>query len=80
METLLERITLNPTICNGRPSIRNMRFTVGQLLQLLASGMTEAQLLADYDYLEQEDIKACLLYASHIVNKKMIVPKELIAY
>ena len=74
MENLLERITFSPTICNGRPTIRNMRFTVAQLLQLLASGMTEAELLADYDYLEQEDIKACLLYASHIANAKMIVP------
>lgn len=74
MENLLERITFNPTICNGRPTVRNMRFTVGQLLQLLASGMTEAELLADYDYLEQEDIKACLLYASHIANAKTIVP------
>jgi uncharacterized protein (DUF433 family) len=74
MENLLERITLNPAICGGRPTIRNMRFTVAQLLQLLAANMTETEILADYDYLEPEDIKACLLYASHIANAKMIVP------
>ena len=74
MENLLERITLNPAICGGRPTIRNMRFTVAQLLQLLAANMTETEILADYDYLEPEDIKACLLYASLIANAKMIVP------
>jgi uncharacterized protein (DUF433 family) len=46
METLLERITINPAVCNnGRPTIRNMRFTLAQLLQLLAPGMTEAEIL-----------------------------------
>ena len=61
MENLLERITLNPAICGGRPTIRNMRFTVAQLLQLLAANMTETEILADYDYLEPEDIKALSL-------------------
>lgn len=74
MENLLERITLNPAICGGRPTIRNMRFTVAQLLQLLAANMTETEILTDYEYLEPEDIKACLLYASLIANAKMIVP------
>lgn len=46
METRLERITINPAACNnGRPTIRNMRFTLAQLLQLLAPGMTEAEIL-----------------------------------
>lgn len=74
MDNLLERITLNPAVCSGRPTIRNMRFTVAQLLQLLASGMTDSEILMDYNYLEQDDIKACLLYASHIANAKIIVP------
>jgi uncharacterized protein (DUF433 family) len=74
MERLLERITFNQTVCNGRPTIRNMRFTVTQLLQLLASGMTEVEILADYSYLEAEDIKACLLYASQIADAKIILP------
>ncbi|HEV7351095.1 DUF433 domain-containing protein [Telluribacter sp.] len=74
MEKLLERITLNPAVCNGKPTLRNMRFTVSQLLELLAAGMTEAEILTDYPYLEKEDIRACLLYASHIADARSIVP------
>ena len=59
---LLERITINPEVMHGRPSIRNMRFTVTQLLELLAGGMTTEEILEDYPYLEREDIQACLIY------------------
>ena len=62
----LERITINKEICNGKPSIRNMRFTVTQLLELLASGMKTDEILDDYDFLEEEDIKAALLYAAKL--------------
>lgn len=65
MNQFTERITINPNVCNGRPTIRNMRFTVAQLLELLAAGMTESEILADYSYLEAGDIKACLQYAGH---------------
>ncbi|MFN4147024.1 MAG: DUF433 domain-containing protein [Runella sp.] len=74
METLLQRITLNPEVCNGRPTIRNMRFTVAHLLELLAAGMSEKDILEDFSFLESEDITACLLYASRIANSKMIIP------
>ncbi len=73
MNQINERITLNPEVCNGKPTIRDMRFTVAQLLELLAAGMTEAEILGDYPYLEAEDIKACLQYAAQIANAKMIV-------
>lgn len=63
MNQSTERITVNPNVCNGRPTIRNMRFTVAQLLELLAAGMSEREILADYGYFESEDIKACLQYA-----------------
>lgn len=53
MENLLSRITLNPEVCNGKPTIRNMRFTKAQLLELLASGMSENEILTDYPYLER---------------------------
>ncbi len=69
-----ERITINPNVCNGRPTIRNMRFTVAQLLELLTAGMSEGEILADYSYLEKEDIQACLKYAAHIANVRTIVP------
>jgi uncharacterized protein (DUF433 family) len=74
METLISRITLNPLVCNGKPTIRNMRFTVAQLLELLAAGMTKEEILSDYAYLSEEDINACLLYASIIANTKTLTP------
>jgi len=64
MESLLKRITLNPDVCKGRPTIRKMRFTVSQMLELLAGGMTFDEILEDYPYIEREDIFACLTYAS----------------
>ena len=74
MENLFSRITINPEVCGGKPTLRNMRFTVSQLLELLASGMTPIEILADYPYLEMEDINACLLYASYIANTKSVLP------
>ena len=74
MNQSIERITINPNVFNGRPTIRNMSFTVAQLLELLAAGMSEDEILADYSYLESEDIKACLQYAAHIANARTIVP------
>jgi len=70
----LERITINKEICNGKPSIRNMRFTVTQLLELLASGMKTDEILEDYDFLEEEDIRAALLYAAKLSNPQSVVP------
>lgn len=70
----LERITLNPAVCSGKPTIRNMRFTVAQMLELLASGMESEEIIADYPFLESQDIQACLLYAAHIANVKMLLP------
>lgn len=70
MNNLLSRITINKDVRSGKPSIRNMRFTVTELLELLASGMTYQQLLDDYPYLERDDIDACILYASKIADTK----------
>jgi uncharacterized protein (DUF433 family) len=74
MTELLDRITLNPKVCSGRPTIRNMRFTVSQLLELLAGGMDAEEILSDYPYLEKEDIQACLMYASRMANPKSTFP------
>lgn len=73
-QSVLSRITINPEVSHGKPSIRNMRFTVAQLLELLAAGMTAEEILEDYPYLEQEDITACLLYAARMANTKSITP------
>ncbi len=74
MSALIQRITLNPTVSSGKPTIRNMRFTVAQMLELLASGMSNEQVLEDYPYIEQDDIKACLWYAAKMANAQSVIP------
>lgn len=60
----LKRITLDPDMMGGRPCIRGMRVTVGTILGLLASGKSEADILNAYPYLEAEDIRESLSYAT----------------
>jgi uncharacterized protein (DUF433 family) len=74
MENLKHRITLNYEVMKGKPTIRNMRFSVAQMLEMLASGMGQDDILADYPFLEKEDIQACLWYASQMANTKHIAP------
>jgi uncharacterized protein (DUF433 family) len=74
METIQTRITLNPEVMKGKPTIRNMRFSVTQMLELLASGMTPEEILADYPFLEKGDIEACLWYAARLANAKSVNP------
>src|SRR5208283_569852 len=62
--TYLDRITFNPEQCGGRPCIRGMRIRVKDVLDLLAAGVSEKEILEDYPDLEAEDIKACLQYAA----------------
>lgn len=64
MNKLLDRITLDPEQCGGRPCIRNMRIRVIDVLELLSSGMTPQQILDEYPDLEEDDINACLKYAA----------------
>ena len=71
-QQLLNRISINPQIFNGKPIIRGMRFKVADLLDYLASGMTAEEILADFPYLEREDITASLLYASKKINHPII--------
>lgn len=71
-EKLLNRITLNPEICHGRPTIRNTRYTVDLILDLLSAGMSTNEILEDYPALENEDIKACLAFASKLSKVKTI--------
>ena len=67
-----DRITLNLNVMKGKPTIRNMRFSVAQMLELLAGGMTFEEILEDYPYIEQEDIQASLMYAAMIANARTI--------
>jgi uncharacterized protein (DUF433 family) len=60
----LERITINANQCGGRPCIRGLRIRVKDVLEMLAAGVSEAEILQDYPYLEAEDIRAALAYAA----------------
>lgn len=71
---VITRITLNPAVCQGRPTIRNMRFTVAQMLELLAGGMSAAEVLEDYPFLEAEDIHACLAWAARMAQAQSVIP------
>ncbi|MEX0794404.1 MAG: DUF433 domain-containing protein [Pirellulaceae bacterium] len=61
---MTSRITIDPAICHGKPCVRGLRYPVSMILELLASGMTRDEILADYPDLEDEDISACLRYAA----------------
>ncbi len=69
----MERITFNPEQCGGRPCIRGMRIRVKDVLDLLAAGVSEPEILADYPYLEAEDIRACLAYAAEEADHPVLV-------
>jgi uncharacterized protein (DUF433 family) len=69
---LLQRITYNPDICHGKPCIRGLRYPVELILELLSSGMTIDEILADYDDLEREDILAALQFAVRLSQVKSI--------
>ncbi len=71
---LAERITIDPEICHGKPTIRGLRYPVETILELLSSGMTSEQILADYEDLEPEDILAALDYARRLSQVKRIEP------
>jgi uncharacterized protein (DUF433 family) len=71
-ETLLQRISLNPEICHGKPCVRGLRYPVEFLLELLSSGMTHEEILTDYDDLEEADILAVLLFAARLSQVKSI--------
>lgn len=64
MSELLARITFNAQQCGGRPCIHGMRMRVSDVLELLAAGESNEQILAAYPYLRADDIAACLLYAA----------------
>lgn len=74
METeLLKRITHIPGLLGGKPTIRAMRFPVKDILELLASGMTNKEILEQHPALEEDDIRASLLYAALKMNNTIII-------
>ena len=72
--TCLERITTDPSICHGKPTIRGLRHPVENLLELLASGMTINAVVADHPELERDDLLAVLEYAALAVGGRSSQP------
>jgi uncharacterized protein (DUF433 family) len=69
-----QRITIDPDVCHGKPCIRGLRYPVEVILELLSSGMTTEEILADYEDLEREDILAALSFATRLSQVKRIEP------
>ena len=72
MKELGDRITIDPGVLVGKPTIRGLRISVEQILKALAAGVTTQDLLQDYPELEEDDIKASLLYASQLVEEERV--------
>jgi len=70
--TLLQRITIEPGKCGGRPCIRGMRIRVQDILDMLAGGTSEEEILRDYPYLERDDIRAAMAYAAAYLNHSIV--------
>ncbi|KAF0179229.1 MAG: DUF433 domain-containing protein [Hyphomonadaceae bacterium] len=73
---LLDRITINPAQCGGRPCIRGMRIRVRDVLDMLAGGASAETILEDFPYLEADDIRAATAYAAAEVNHANVVAAE----
>lgn len=74
MNTIINRITIDPSICHGKPCIRGLRYPVESMLELLSSGMTFDEILADYEDLERDDLLAVLAYAARLAQTRRLQP------
>jgi uncharacterized protein (DUF433 family) len=70
MASHIDRITIDPDICNGKPVVRGLRITVETILDYLSAGETAEEILRQHPMLEPEDIKACLAFASRLMRHK----------
>jgi uncharacterized protein (DUF433 family) len=75
-QDLLSRITVNPRVMLGKPTIRGMRITVEQILRALAGGVSEQELLEEYPDLEKNDFQAVFAYATGLVEEEQVFPAE----
>jgi uncharacterized protein (DUF433 family) len=80
MRPLLERISIDPNVCFGKPCIRGIRIWVSLILDFLANGMSMEELLAEYPQLEMEDIRAAIAYGAEMARERYVeIPTEVIA-
>lgn len=68
------RITLNPAVLAGKPTVRGLRISVEHVLRSLSAGVPESELLAEYPDLEPDDLRACLAYAADLVESERVYP------
>ena len=73
-ENLLQRISIDPKVCHGKPCIRGHRIWVSMILDLLADGTSEDEILAQYPGLVRDDLRACLAYAAEMTRERTIYP------
>jgi uncharacterized protein (DUF433 family) len=73
-QELLQRITISPDICHGKPCVRGLRYPVDMLLELLSGDSSESEILADYPDLEAADLKAVQAYGARVIRIKKIEP------
>lgn len=73
MEFIADRITIDDKICNGKPTIRGKRITVQTILEFLGAGESKEEILRQYPSLENDDINACLKFASELMNRNFTI-------
>ena len=71
---LQSRITIDPAVCHGKPCVRGLRYPVEMLLELLSSGMSHDEILADHEDLERDDLLAVLAYAARLAHSRRLQP------
>lgn len=71
-EELLQRISIDPEVCHGKPCIRGHRIWVSLILDLMADGLTNEQILDQYPGLEPDDIRACVAYAAEMTRERVV--------
>jgi uncharacterized protein (DUF433 family) len=77
MTQLLDRISIDPAVCGGKPCIRGTRIWVSLVLDMLATGMSEDELRAEYPALTREDVLAAIAYGAEVAREQVIpVPVE----
>jgi uncharacterized protein (DUF433 family) len=72
MNALLDRIAINPAVCGGKPCIRGTRIWVSLVLDFLADGMSEAELLTEYPQLVHEDVLAAIAYGAEVARERVV--------
>jgi len=73
MGELLDRITIEPGKCGGKPCIRGLRVRVADILEMIAAGMSSAEILENFPYLEADDIRAAAAFAASRMNNTVVV-------